>query len=328
MALTKHVDDLKATSHIGGRISIADCLDFLLAKLVRGTNVNNFTKRQRVLLRSTSVLLDSPESLDSEPQPVLFVRIAECVIGVLVDDILTRSEPGENNNIRSCARVRIRIGLEDQYMDRGKRRTMNSLIAERDWSVQEAMNVLNDEDMVAVSRSFQNVDLRHPDHNEAQARVGADGVPTQYRSLYSKYLNRPVSKHDVPAPPSVRGLVPPVAHMHELRHRIVYLLLFYPLYGRQEERKDHARAVLMLHKPHLRFRPREGFVNDDPRAWTDTAPPSCCQELGEIPMHNPRHLPQRSVEIYARDHQMSTVGVRGTDEDGYTPISYEYDMTR
>ncbi|KAG6201233.1 hypothetical protein E4U50_006802 [Claviceps purpurea] len=84
--------------------------------------------------------------------------------------------------------------LEDQSMDRGKRRTMNSLIAERDWSVQEAMNVLNDEDMVVASRFFQNVDLRHPDHNEAQARVGADGVPTQCRSLYSKYLNRPVSE--------------------------------------------------------------------------------------------------------------------------------------
>ncbi|KAG6162694.1 hypothetical protein E4U51_006223 [Claviceps purpurea] len=160
-----HASLSRATSHIGGRVSIADCLDFLLAKLVRGTNVNNFTKCQRVLLRSTSVLFDSPESLESEPQPVLFVRIAECVIGVLVDDILTRSEP-----------------------------TMNSLIAERDWSVQEAMNVLNDEDMVVASRSFQNVDLRHPDHNEAQARVGADGVPTQCRSLYSKYLNRPVSE--------------------------------------------------------------------------------------------------------------------------------------
>ncbi|KAG6254955.1 hypothetical protein E4U24_007121 [Claviceps purpurea] len=98
-------------------------------------------------------------------QTTTFVRIAECVIGVLVDDILTRSEP-----------------------------TMNSLIAERDWSVQEAMNVLNDEDMVVASRFFQNVDLRHPDHNEAQARVGADGVPTQCRSLYSKYLNRPVSE--------------------------------------------------------------------------------------------------------------------------------------
>ncbi|KAG6139640.1 hypothetical protein E4U38_008049 [Claviceps purpurea] len=85
MALTKHVDDLRPP------VSLE--VESRLAKLVRGTNVNNFTKRQQVLLRSTSVLFDSPESLESEPRPVLFVRIAECVIGVLVDDILTRSEP-------------------------------------------------------------------------------------------------------------------------------------------------------------------------------------------------------------------------------------------
>ncbi|KAG6285453.1 hypothetical protein E4U46_005832 [Claviceps purpurea] len=149
MALTKDVDDLRppVTLEVESRMPI--CLDFLLAKLVRWTNVNNFTKRQRVLLRSTSVLFDSPESLESG----------------------------------------MSMAGDDQLVV-----TMNSLIAERDWSVQEAMNVLNDEDMVAVSRSFQNVDLRHPDHNEAQARVGADGVPTQCRSLYSKYLNRPVSE--------------------------------------------------------------------------------------------------------------------------------------
>ncbi|KAG5959022.1 hypothetical protein E4U58_005167 [Claviceps cyperi] len=69
-------------------------------------------------------------------------------------------------------------------------RTMNSLIAERDWSAQEAMHVFIDEDMVVASRAFQNVDLCHPDHYEAQVRIGADGAPTQCRSLYSKCLNR------------------------------------------------------------------------------------------------------------------------------------------
>ncbi|KAG6099114.1 hypothetical protein E4U30_007068 [Claviceps sp. LM220 group G6] len=39
--------------------------------------------------------------------------------------------------------------------------------------------------------------------------------------------------------------------------------LFYPLYKSQEEREDHARAVLMLHKPYLRFRPREDVVDED-----------------------------------------------------------------
>ncbi|KAG6243982.1 hypothetical protein E4U23_006374 [Claviceps purpurea] len=57
MALTKHVDDLRPP------VSLE--VESRLAKLVRGTNVNNFTKRQQVLLRSTSVLFDSPESLES-----------------------------------------------------------------------------------------------------------------------------------------------------------------------------------------------------------------------------------------------------------------------
>ncbi|KAG6181999.1 hypothetical protein E4U36_003631 [Claviceps purpurea] len=41
------------------------------------------------------------------------------------------------------------------------------------------------------------------------------------------------------------------------------ILLFSPLYGSQEEREDHARTVLMLHKPHLRLRPREDVVDED-----------------------------------------------------------------
>ncbi|KAG6027921.1 hypothetical protein E4U40_001303, partial [Claviceps sp. LM458 group G5] len=53
-------------------------------------------------------------------------------------------------------------------------RTINSLIAERDWSAQEAMHVLHEEDIVFASCAFQNVDLRHPDHCEAQVKIDAD----------------------------------------------------------------------------------------------------------------------------------------------------------
>ncbi|KAG6195584.1 hypothetical protein E4U50_000176, partial [Claviceps purpurea] len=143
---------------------------------------------------------------------------------------------------------------------------MNSLIAERDWSAQESMHVLNDEDMVVSSRTFQTVDLRHPEHTEARVRLGDDGMPTQCRSLYSKYLNRPVSNElkNMTYLRFLRSVDWSRHPMHIRPQAPERILLFYPLYAGQEEREDRGRAVLMLHKPHLRFKPREGVVNDNP----------------------------------------------------------------
>ncbi|KAG6095979.1 hypothetical protein E4U30_001863 [Claviceps sp. LM220 group G6] len=43
---------------------------------------------------------------------------------------------------------------------------------------------------------------------------------------------------------------------------VILTLKHCPLYGREEEREDHPRAVLMLHKPHLRFSDLETFADE------------------------------------------------------------------
>ncbi|KAG5986136.1 hypothetical protein E4U52_000556, partial [Claviceps spartinae] len=185
-------------------------------------------------------------------------------------------------------------------------RSMFGLIAERDWPAQEAMHATNGDAMVFSSCCFQKVDLRDPAHYEGQVRLRADGLPTQCRSLYSKYLARPIPAFkDMTYLRFLRSVDWTTSPMHIRTRALERILCFYPPYDSEELREDRGRAVLMLHKPHLRFRPVVDHVGHDPDAlgnpdeenwsWSDAC------ERWFASGTNRQNRQNREVEHYSTD---------------------------
>lgn len=163
-------------------------------------------------------------------------------------------------------------------------KTMNKLLAERDWPAMEVAHHLFDLPLVESSHVFVRVDCRHPDRLQQQAMVEGEEL-REYQLKYGKYCTRPDNLEDA----TFFDFLTRIEHGGK-KDRWHYLTanakpripVYFPRYKSErdsDQYEDFARMKLTLNHPHRSV--DELYVVEDAPFATYAEAYAACKEVHE-----------------------------------------------